>query len=186
MITETRHKMVDEKRVDMGELKANVSTIKEDMHDVKSSLASNFDKIEKVLLILATISEKQTYNIEEHKQIHKRIDDAQECNIKVNDKIEEKFEIFKDKFDELHREHIECIAMSKRHDDTKTTTSTTTTTSNNSVWKRALDKVIEYGIIILICLVFYILAVNAPGFFKFVDNSAIEPSKIMNNHISTK
>jgi enoyl-[acyl-carrier-protein] reductase (NADH) len=173
--------MVDEKRVDMGELKANVSTIKEDMHDVKSSLASNFDKIEKVLLILATISEKQTYNIEEHKQIHKRIDDVQECNIKVNDKVEEKFESFKDKFNELHKEHIECIAMSK-HDDTKTTT----TTSNNSVWKRALDKVIEYGLIILICLVFYILAVNAPGFFKFVDNSPIEPSKIMNNHIPTK
>jgi len=183
MITETRHKMVDdEKRVDMGELKANIFDIKEDMRDVKTSLSSNFDKIEKVLYILAGISEKQTYNIEEHKQIHKRIDDVQECNIKVNDKVEEKFESFKEKFNELHREHIECLAVSKHHDDTKTTT----TTSNNSVWKRALDKVIEYGIIILICLVFYILAVNAPGFFKFVDNSTIEPSKIMNNHIPTK
>lgn len=173
MITDNeKRKSMEEQiqlKIDIGEVKSNVFGIKEDMHDIKYSLGLNFEKIENVLLILAGISEKQIYNIEEHKQIHKRIDNIEECNIKMNEKVEIKANEFREKFDTLHKEHIECIAMNKHHEDSKTTTSTTTTTSNNSVFKRAIDKVIEYSLIVLVCLVLYILAVNAPEFFKFVD-----------------
>jgi chromosome segregation ATPase len=146
-------------KMDIGELKVNVSSIKEDMSDIKHSLSSNVDDISKSLLMLTSISEKQIYNIEEHKTIHNRIDDIK-IDVKNIDTCQKNLE---KKLDLVDTEHKACVERRKSDIEKR----------KNSPYRRALDKCIEYGVVIIMALIVYSLIIQAPNFFHFMDTKPI-------------
>ena len=152
-------KEMNQLKLDMCELKVNVSSIKEDMSDIKHSLTSNVEDISKSLILLATIHEKQIYNIEEHKTIHNRIDDIS-IYYKTIDICQKELD---KKLNILKLEHNSCVERRREDIDKR----------KNSPLKRAIDKLIEYGVVIIAALIVYSLIVQAPNFFHFVDNNPI-------------
>jgi chromosome segregation ATPase len=152
-------------KLDIGELKVNVSSIKEDMNDIKHSLSSNVEDISKSLIMLTAISEKQIYNIEEHKIIHNRIDDVK-TDFKYIDTCQKELD---KKIDLLSTEHNACLE--RRRSDIET--------RKNSPYRRALDKCVEYGIVIIMALIVYSLIVQAPDFFHFMNT---KPAAIVLPH----
>lgn len=146
-------------KLDMGELKVNVSSIKEDMSDIKHSLSSNVEDISKSLIMLTTIHEKQIYNIEEHKTIHNRIDDVK-ADTKLIDICQKNLD---KKVDLLATEHNACVERRRTYIENR----------RNSPYRRAVDKCIEYGVVIIMALIVYTLIVQAPNFFTFIDTKPI-------------
>jgi chromosome segregation ATPase len=152
-------------KLDIGELKVNVSSIKEDMNDIKHSLSSNVEDISKSLIMLTTIHEKQIYNIEEHKTIHNRIDDMK-VDVKTVDNCQKELD---KKVDQLTTEHKACVERRKSDIEKR----------KNSPYRRALDKCIEYGVVIIMALIVYSLIIQAPNFFHFMDT---KPASVIAPH----
>jgi chromosome segregation ATPase len=146
-------------KLDIGELKVNISSIKEDMNDIKHSLSSNVEDISKSLIMLTTIHEKQIYNIEEHKNIHNRIDDIK-VDVKAVDTCQKDLD---KKLDLLTTEHNACVERRKSDIENR----------RNSPFRRAVDKCIEYGVVIIMALIVYTLIVQAPNFFTFMDTKPV-------------
>jgi len=132
-------------KTDIADLRANVNTIKSDISEMKHSVSGAMEKISDSSVRMATVLEKLNHNIEEHKIIHKRIDD-QKINIEY---IEDDVETLK----------TTCKICQE-------TTKIRSQTEQNSPWTLAKNKAIEYLTIGIVLLIFFIMYINLDRFVK--------------------
>jgi len=137
---------ISELKVDVGELKVNVCFIKDEMSDMKDTVGTAVEKMSETLVILATVTEKLSSNVNEHKTIHSRMDTF---GVKQN--------ILSEELVRMKNIHRICSNRRQLIEDEKRKTS----------FYVAKKKVSELIWVILFFLVLFIMIQNAGNFLNF-------------------
>jgi dipeptide/tripeptide permease len=144
---------------DIGELRANVSFIKDEMHDMKYSITNSIEKISNSMTLLATVTEKLNQNFDEHKIIHLRID-------KVIEEFNENYDglnLIKDELNFVKNNQISCLEKNKTKEEKE----------KNSILNKTKEKIIEYILIVGISVLFFVLFSHLSEYITFMNNNNI-------------
>jgi chromosome segregation ATPase len=150
---------ISELKAHVTNLEANVSSIKSDISDMKMTVSNAMEKISDSSVRMATILEKLNHNVEEHKTIHKRIDEFKDAQ-----------DYFDEDLAKLKTTHRICMEGKKIKEEQEKV-------SENAPWVRAKDKMIEYFFVILMCLILFTLYKNLEPFLNIMYKA--EPNSTM-------
>jgi chromosome segregation ATPase len=159
-------------KTDIGELKVNVTVIKDEIHEMKVSITNSIEKISNSMTVLATVSEKLHQNHEDHKLIHTRIDNTETKFKEYYKSIEDRFEEDEDNLDKvrtdlivLNSSHTQCILEKARIQ----------ADADNSIWKKTKNRFVEYIFIVIMCLTVYVLFSHFKEFISYMNTWGVSP-----------
>jgi DNA repair ATPase RecN len=135
-------------KIDIGDLKSNVSAIKTDLTDMKHSITNAIDRISNSMAVLATVSEKLNHNDEVHREINLKIEDIIETQLEQHERLSS-----------LQSSHEACLNTRKQLEDSK----------KNSPFNKAKDKLVEYLFLIIVTLVIFVLFSHFSDYIEYMN-----------------
>jgi len=136
------------------ELKSNVQAFKSDMSDMKNSFSLIFEKISESSTRLAVVIERLNSNLEDHKTIHRRIDEEKAGREYIEAELEKIMTSHK-LCQEAQRLRLEAQSTKEKKD-------------LDSPWSKAKAKVYEYAILLIIGLLAFSLYKNLDPYLGMI------------------